>query len=109
MKTKLDDVYKERNTVLAGLMGMAHALLVIKPDYMKMKIGRALHSEGDLVWSCGWRNIIVLEMCGEQMTWHVHDSDMKMFEWLPLIENYEWDGHSTDEKYERLKTYLLGI
>jgi hypothetical protein len=29
-----------------------------------------------------------------QMTWHIHQDD----------HAWEWDGHSTDEKYRRLRT-----
>lgn len=37
-----------------------------------------------------------------QVSWHVHDSELALFDFLPTSDQRCWDGHSTDEKYERL-------
>ena len=48
-----------------------------------------------------------------QLTWHIHDSDRPLFDHLsyaPIKKsnfgylNNEWDGHTTEEKYRRLRT-----
>lgn len=40
-----------------------------------------------------------------QMSWHIAPDDLDLFAHMPLDENViPWDGHSTDEKYERLRT-----
>jgi len=37
-----------------------------------------------------------------QMTWHIHDSELPMFDHLGRASVNTWDGHTTEEKYERL-------
>jgi hypothetical protein len=36
-----------------------------------------------------------------QMSWHVAQADIELFGHL-RIGNAEWDGHTTEQKYERL-------
>lgn len=71
------------------------------------------HKEKD--WDNDWRNIIYIKIPihsfnyiqqfeiprNEQLSWHIHKDDLIYFQHLkPGLE--EWDGHTTDEKYERL-------
>lgn len=35
-----------------------------------------------------------------QATWHIHDTEMTDFEWLPLEAN-NWDRHTSHEKYNQ--------
>lgn len=41
-----------------------------------------------------------------QMSWHVSPDDLDLFEGVPLVHPEDpraaWDGHTTEEKYERL-------
>ncbi len=37
-----------------------------------------------------------------QLSWHISPDDMDLFGHLVVVEGVEWDGHTTEEKYERL-------
>jgi hypothetical protein len=53
--------------------------------------------------SGAWFLVFVTTPAG-QMSWHLHEDDLDLFE--PLLNapetGIEWDGHSTEQKYERL-------
>lgn len=53
--------------------------------------------------SGAWFLVFVTTPAG-QMSWHLHEDDLDLFE--PLLNapetGIEWDGHTTEEKYERL-------
>ncbi|MBT2505132.1 hypothetical protein J7I98_04315 [Streptomyces sp. ISL-98] len=55
-----------------------------------------------------WAVVIVQTPAG-QMSWHVTTRDMDLFEHVP--RSYPslpgWDGHTTDQKYERLRALTL--
>lgn len=38
---------------------------------------------------------------GSQVSWHIHDSELQLFEGLPFYPG-KWDGHTTPEKYDRV-------
>lgn len=52
-------------------------------------------------WDPEWHGCVYIDTPAGQMSWHYHDRDAWLFEDLPPA-SVEWDGHSTDEKYERL-------
>jgi hypothetical protein len=100
-----DQAYWERNQLVS-------ALSKIYPSWL------GWHKEPD--WEDDWRNIVYIEIpvrCQvhgdlrnymdyrveiKQLSWHIHKDDLEYFEHLkPGIK--EWDGHETEEKYERLK------
>jgi hypothetical protein len=37
-----------------------------------------------------------------QLSWHVSPDDLDLFGHLAVVPGVQWDGHSTEEKYERL-------
>lgn len=39
-----------------------------------------------------------------QLSWHVHEDDMHLFNGIDIVRDDPptWDGHTTEEKYERL-------
>lgn len=37
-----------------------------------------------------------------QMSWHISPDDMDLFEHLAIVPGVQWDGHTTQEKYDRL-------
>lgn len=92
-----DKAYKERNLLVATLSKLF-------PSYL------AKHPESDETWSMDWRNIVVisipvrsgLDRDWRQCTWHIHDSELPIFSHLALNESYIWDGHTMEEKYDRL-------
>ena len=40
------------------------------------------------------------------MSWHFHDDDAHLFEGMLPYEK-PWDGHTTEQKYERLQALAL--
>lgn len=117
MSEQKDIAYWERNQLVAALSKIFPANL-------------AKHDPNDKEWDNDWRTIVViylpLKFCfdedydkfyfeitrmkvgGEpcfQMTWHIHDFDIPMFDHLKYNpeNDYYWDGHSTEEKYKRLR------
>lgn len=100
MRGRKDAAYKERDMVLALAIDAlcAHGL--------HCWMGR--HEEADAAWENDWRNIVYVELPnGQQLSWHIHDSEVA---WFPRLEREDtpWDGHTTEEKYERL-LYFIGI
>jgi len=86
----LDNAYRERNAVIAALIRTNGWLASIVP---------APDAEG---W---W--IVYAETPQGQVSWHVNPVDMRLFDGLarqadPDIPHILWDGHTTDEKYERV-------
>ena len=87
--------YQERDKLVAALSKIALAF--------GCQAGLAKHPAEDIEWEDDWRNIVFIETpLGEQMSWHIHDSELPLFEHLDSY-NKEWDGHTTEEKYERLE------
>ena len=85
-----DNAYLERNKLVAHLSKIYKSHL-------------AKHDKEDESWLNDWRNIVITyTLNGEQMGWHIHDSDLHLFEHLEYNYEYKYDGHTTDEKYKRL-------
>lgn len=94
-----DQAYAERNKVVAAIGHMINAMSWT----MDTKAGIAKHPEEDKTWESDWKTILVINssLFG-QMSWHFHDSEIYLLDGLPTLENYKWDGHTTEEKYRRL-------
>lgn len=90
---KLQDVYTERNKVVA-------LLARIYPS----GIGKTA-IEG---WAPEWHNVVYIDTPAGQMSWHYHDRDAYLFAGLPFYEK-AWDGHTTPEKYQRLEDMLTAL
>ena len=84
-----NEAYNERNQLVA-------ALSKIFPSWLGM------HDITDKTWDMEWSNIVYINALTGQLSWHLHDDDMKYFQHLKFDENVGWDGHSTEEKYRRL-------
>lgn len=37
-----------------------------------------------------------------QMAWHLHPDNLRHVDFLPVVDNYPWDHHTTREKYARM-------
>ena len=61
----------------------------------------AEHDPNDAEWDPEWRTIVFIDGPTGQLSWHLHDSDVPLFDGLPRGPN-SWDGHTTPEKYERV-------
>jgi len=83
---KLDAVYEERNRLVAALARHYPSGL------------RRTEIEG---WDPEWNGCVFIDTPEGQLSWHYHDREAHLFDGLPPYEK-PWDGHSSEEKYERL-------
>jgi hypothetical protein len=82
----IDAVYRERDQLVA-------ALSKIYPSHL------AWHEDDD--WEDGWRNIVCIHLPTGQAAWHISNDEIVLFDHLHQQKDH-WDGHTTDEKYDRL-------
>jgi hypothetical protein len=97
-----DNAYWERNQLVA-------AVSKIFPSWL------AKHPAEDKEWEADWRTIVFVEipetfLSGDQtksfphqLSWHIHDTEIPMFDHLVYRPAAYWDGHDTEEKYRRLR------
>lgn len=98
-----DAAYRERNRLVAALARVADAHdgpVSMWPEPWRAGMGR--HPEDDATWDREWMTIVFLDTPVGQLSWHVHDSELALFEGIPPYEG-TWDGHTTEEKYARLE------
>jgi hypothetical protein len=85
-----DGAYRERACLLAWLATQHPAVIAPAPD----------------VDEPGWQ-ILYLAPAGQQMTWHIAPADSALFEHVEHVPaddpRAQWDGHTTAEKYERIR------
>lgn len=84
--------YEERNRVVAVLARLFPSGI------------RKTDIEG---WKEEWHNCVYIDLPTGQASWHYHDSLAHLFEDLPPYEK-PYDGHTTEEKYQRLALLLYG-
>lgn len=104
-----DQAYWERNQLVS-------ALSKVYPSWME------LHPLSDEKWDKDWRHTVFIIIpsrsdrpsewfdrvdCDQQLSWHIHDSDVPYFKHLELKGGNSWDGHTTDQKYWRLSKLRL--
>lgn len=95
-ESKLESVYNERSRCIALILKMA--------EQMGFKTGLAEHPVDDESWDADWTTIaVVILPCG-QLTWHIPIWDRYLFNETRHFEDdeYQWDGHTTEEKYNRM-------
>jgi hypothetical protein len=85
--------YWERNQLVAALSKFFPASL-------------ERHPESDKDWDNDWRWVVYIDAPTGQLTWHIHDSHLGMFDHLPRLKGRIWDGHSTPQKYDRLRNLI---
>ena len=102
-----DQAYWERNQLVS-------ALSKIYPAWLER------HPVDDTAWEDDWRWIVFIEIPTEeleqkyvqggflvkhkrQLSWHIHDSEYANFAHLKSRTGHSWDGHTTEEKYRRLR------
>ncbi|GGS98800.1 hypothetical protein GCM10010156_66150 [Planobispora rosea] len=89
----LRSVYAERAALIAYLAGQHPAVIV----------------ENDL--SAPDMALIYLDTPAGQLSWHLHPHDLHLFDHVARVTapaGPVWDGHSTDEKYRRLRRLVNG-
>ena len=98
MEAAKDGAYAERNKCVALIAQMALA--------MGLTAGIGRHPEEDETWERDWMNIVFIDLPAGQCSWHIHDSEIPMFSFLPEYAG-QWDGHNTEEKYRRVLNPIL--
>lgn len=83
-----DGVYRERAHLVAHLA-------TIYPSTI------GYHDPTEPDWA-----VVIVDTPSGQMSWHVAPDDMDLFRHVHRSEINTWDGHSTDEKYERLRRLI---
>ncbi len=81
--------YAERNKMVA-------ALSKLFPSWLED------HPATDTAWESDWRTIVFINLPTGQASWHLHDSEVPAFSHLSRLCGNSWDGHTTEQKYERL-------
>lgn len=56
-------------------------------------------------WEDDWRHVVFINLPTGQASWHIHDSELPMFEHLEST-GMKWDGHTTEEKYKRVDAVI---
>ncbi len=84
----MDVAYSERNQLVGALSKLFPASLERHPI--------------DEEWEDDWRWIVFIDLPAGQVSWHIHDDELDLFDHLPRSAGRLWDGHGTEEKYSRL-------
>jgi hypothetical protein len=87
---EMDAVYLERNLLV-------RYLATVFPSGT-----RRTEIEG---WDPEWNGCVFIDTPEGQLSWHYHDREIPIFADLPPYKK-ERDGHTTDEKYKRLKRLM---
>ncbi|MDX2667415.1 hypothetical protein [Streptomyces stelliscabiei] len=97
LTTERDGAYRERAQLLAWLA--AHHEAVLAP---------ALEIDD----ADGW-HLLYLHAGGHQLSWHIAPRDAELFAHVEHVDFADpratWDGHTTDEKYERIRTLTADL
>ena len=91
LRIEKNRAYSERNQLVA-------LLSKLWPSYL------AQHPFEDKAWDPEWRTIVFINAPMGQLSWHLHTSDLPLFEHLEHGTN-NWDGHTTEEKYARIRAF----
>ena len=81
-----DGAYTERNRLVAFIAN-------IYPSGVKKTVIPG--------WDEAWHGCVYIDLPTGQASWHFHDNEAHLFAHLTPYDG-EWDGHTTEEKYERL-------
>ncbi len=89
LREQKDGTYTERDSLVATLSKLL-------PSWLER------HPDDDVDWEDDWRWIVFIDPPSGQMSWHIHDSELGWFDHLTRSGANRWDGHTTEEKYQRL-------
>lgn len=88
LELQKDSAYSERDRLVAALSHHFPSWLERHPKEEE--------------WEDDWRWTVFIHTPAGQCSWHIHDSELKWFDHLPRSGAHRWDGHGTEEKYDRL-------
>lgn len=95
VEAERDGAYRERAHLTAWLASIHPAVLAPAPD----------------IDEDGWQ-ILYLTASGQQLSWHIHPRDAELFTHVEQVAaddpRAQWDGHTTAEKYERIRVLTVG-
>jgi len=99
MRAQRDAAYGERDQVVA----LAAALAARSGHQAWL----GLHDPSDETWDHEWRHIVFIQLrTGAQLSWHIADDELAMFEGLPdRGVDAGWDGHTTEDKYAAMRAF----
>lgn len=95
LEEQLDAAYRERAHLIAWLAALHPAVRAPAPD----------------VDDPGWQILYLYSSKhGWQMSWHIHPRDADLFTDVEQVPDddprAQWDGHTTDAKYRRMRTHV---
>lgn len=93
LREEKDGAYRERNQLVALLASLYPSSL-------------ERHPAEDASWDDEWRWVVYIDTPVGQLSWHLHDSHLPYFDHVPREEGRTWDGHTTPEKYERVRKLI---
>lgn len=92
LRESKDAAYEERNRLVALLASMF-------PSGIK---------QTDIPgWDAEWHGCVYIDFPWGQASWHFHDSQSFLFDHLPPYSG-EWDGHTTEQKYQNIEVVASG-
>lgn len=94
----IDAVVLERNALL-GAMNAVYRERAELVAFLSRLYATVWADDGE---NPGWRIVYVDSPAG-QLSWHIAPGDWHLFAHVPHDVDVAWDGHSTPEKYERLR------
>ena len=88
------------DTVRSAYRERAHLVALLASRY------RSVLAD-DPVGEPGFRTVVYVHTPEGQLSWHIADGDLDVFEHLPRVDSgdvrAQWDGHTTEEKYGRVR------
>lgn len=91
-----DGAYRERAQLLAWLAALHPAVIAPASD----------------VDEDGWQILYLTPEAGGQMSWHIAPRDAGLLAHVERVEpddpRAQWDGHTTEEKYQRIRSMPFG-
>lgn len=99
LKVKLQEVYKDRNL----LVQLAAFLAIEVEDWADSVVGYGV-GVGDDPSEPGWP-VVYIETPEGQLSWHVPKEEVILPDQC-RADKPEWDGHTTEEKQERIRRLL---
>jgi len=94
-----DGAYEERNRVVALL-----ARLYLDKGFRVLQTRTSIPG-----WNPEWERCVYIETPEGQLSWHFHDRDAHLFEHVPKVASVDWDGHTTELKYQRIEKICKGV
>lgn len=94
----MQQLYDEKNQAYLERNKLVAALTKVFPSWL----GRHEIKPGE-EWDPEWLNVVYMDLPTGQASWHIHKDHLQYFEHLQYMNDRKWDGHSTEEKYARLR------